>query len=316
MIFDGASSFEVPSTFSVFWHTGSQPNLHLNTNHMTRSSARPSMPVRNNLRKALEQHDRIFSQNSSDWQPHSQNIRGVPNDFRYRNRWSGIPSKPKAVSRLYTPLNNLLNNILQFLDCTRMSAFRDHCPETRTPIWNSDLAPLLLVGTGRHFLCRPAERPLPITAWNICARDSARKWRRVTRAWSFGYRHATDDPLSVNRDMHSPRHSQQTLKYTCSSVQGLSSSPSLDYHAHPQQFCANHRWACFHGWKRRLGLDASFFQMVPEVSCCKGKSGKTGKIRARVHSRHHSLLCLRSRRSGTICFTAYEEAAPMTLFCH
>src|SRR5882724_3139212 len=92
---------------------GSQPFLHLDTYHTTRSSARAVDAVRNNLRKALEQDPGFFSK----FFPIDSRIRRIyeeyQNQFRYRNRWSGIPSKPKAVSRLYTPLNNLLNNILQ-----------------------------------------------------------------------------------------------------------------------------------------------------------------------------------------------------------
>src|SRR5882724_7639532 len=41
------------------------------------------------------------------------------NDNKNQKRWKGIPSKPKSVSRLYTPLTKLMNNILHSCGISR-----------------------------------------------------------------------------------------------------------------------------------------------------------------------------------------------------
>src|SRR5882724_8160894 len=212
---------------------GIQPNLHLGTYHTTRSSARAVDAVRNNLRKALEHDPDFFSK----FFPIDSRIRRIyeeyQNEFRYRNRWSGIPSKPKAVSRLYTPLNNLLNNVLQIFglyeDARRFvtTARKRVYPNLEFPIW----PPLLLVGTGRHFLCRPSERPLPDYGLGI----SALEIRLENEDESLARARLATHTQQMIHYQYNRRYafglvlSQQTLTVYMFDRSGVVSSPSLDY---------------------------------------------------------------------------------------
>jgi len=108
--------------------------------------------------------------------------------------------------------------------------------------------------------------------------------------------------------------SQQTLTVYMFDRSGVVSSPSLDYHAHPQQFCAIIAGLASMD-EARLGLDTSFFRDGPRgVVFTKEKVGK-GQIKGIEYTLDTTLYYASDLVGrGTICFTAYEEAAPMTLF--
>jgi hypothetical protein len=74
-----------------------------------------------------------------------------------RKRWTGLPSNPVAVSKVYTPLNNLINNLLD-----EFNLLDDHQVNRRLSLKTSKgveprleyriRSPLLIASSGTHFL--------------------------------------------------------------------------------------------------------------------------------------------------------------------
>ena len=284
----------------------------------SRSSARAVEVVRDRLRKAWEHDPDFFSK----FFPIDSRIRRIyeenGNELRHKNRWKGIPSEPKTASQLYTPLNNLLNNILQilalfddarrFLNTSRKRVY----PNLKFPIW----PPLLLVGAGRHFMCTPVKRPLPeyslgISALEIrlekqdeaSARDRLATIMQQMFLYQYNRRYAFGLVIS-----------QQTLTMHMFDRSGVLSSPSIDYHAHPNQFCAIIAGLASME-ETRLGLDTTMsrdgFRGVVRTREVVGKAGmKDVEYILRRTLYYASDLVGR----GTICFAAYEETAPKTLY--
>src|SRR6266481_1916027 len=241
----------------------SQQSLPPEAYEASRSSARAVEVVRDRLRKAWEHDPDFFSK----FFPVDSRIRriyeGNGKGLRHRNRWKGIPSEPNTASQLYTPLNNLLNDILQILalfqDARRFlnTSRKRVCPNLEFPIW----PPLLLVGAGRHFVCTPVNRPLAEYALGISAleirleqqdegplRDRLATVMQQMFLYQYNRRYAFGLVIS-----------QQTLTIHMFDRSGIVSSPSIDYHAHPNQFCAIIAGLASMD-EARLGLDTTIMQ--------------------------------------------------------
>ncbi|KAF8583187.1 hypothetical protein K439DRAFT_1634618 [Ramaria rubella] len=183
-------------------------------------------------------------------------------------RWLRIPKNPKAVSNLYTPLNNLINDLLGTFCLeddgrgTRrrsMNTSKGVAPRRKYPIRPS----LLLTGCGEYFLFSEQSFRFPskhyasgISAIEIrlenqeeeVARDRLATNMQQLFSYHFNRRYAFGLTIS-----------QQTMTVYMFDRSGVLSSPSLDYHAEPEQFCAIITGLASHDGVR-LGFDTSIFR--------------------------------------------------------
>jgi len=108
--------------------------------------------------------------------------------------------------------------------------------------------------------------------------------------------------------------SQQTLTIHMFDRSGIVSSPSIDYHAHPNQFCAIIAGLASMD-EARLGLDTTIMQDgLRGVVRTREVVGKAGvkDVEYTLSKTLYYASDLVGR--GTICFVAYEETAPKTLY--
>jgi len=183
-----------------------------------------------------------------------------------RKRWTGVPSNPASVSRLYTPLNNLINNLLD-----KFSLLDDHHGNRRLSLKTSKgveprleyrIRPsLLIAGSGKHFLTSNESCPYKHYGSGI----SPISIRLDAQDEAFAL-----DCLSVSvqellAHQHNRRYvfgvviSQQTLVVHMFDHSGVTSSPPLDYHVEPEQFCAIISGLASHD-AQSLGFDTSLFK--------------------------------------------------------
>jgi hypothetical protein len=282
----------------------------------SRSSVRAVDVVRNRLRNAWEHDPEFFTK----FFPVDDRIHRIYREYerklRYKDRWKGVPGNPKAVSRLYTPLNNLLNNILQIFglyeDARRfLNTFRERIfPNQGYPIW----PPLLLAGCGKHFLCTTDVRPLRDYALGISALEVRLENQDETAARD---RLATDMQRMIlyqynRRYAFGLVISQQTLTVHMFDRSGVVSSPSLDYHVHPEQFCAIVAGLASME-ASRLGLDTSLCREDRRGLVRTREPVGKGKIKDIKYVLTDTLYYSSDFVGrGTICFSAYEEGAPKT----
>ena len=183
-----------------------------------------------------------------------------------RKRWIGIPSNPAAVSRLYTPLNNLINSILD-----QFGLLDDHQGNRRLSLNTSKnmqgriryrIRPSLLIsGSGTHFINFWESSPDRHYASGISP--------IIIRLESQDENFSRDCLSYCVQELFS-RHrnrryafgvvmSQQTLVVHMFDHSGVTSSPPLDYHSDPEQFCAIIHGLASHD-VQRLGLDPSLYK--------------------------------------------------------
>ncbi|KAF8587439.1 hypothetical protein K439DRAFT_825968 [Ramaria rubella] len=183
-------------------------------------------------------------------------------------RWLRIPKNPKAVSNLYTPLNNLINDLLgtfRLEDDGRGTRRRSmNTSKGVEPQRNFPVRPaLLLTGSGEYFMSSDQSFCIPYK--HYASGISPIEIRLEHQA-----EETTRDRLAVNMQQLFSYHfnrryafgltiSQHTLTVYMFDRSGVLSSPSLDYHAEPEQFCAIITGLASHDGVR-LGFDTSIFE--------------------------------------------------------
>jgi len=89
------------------------------------------------------------------------------NDNKNQKRWKGIPSKPKSVSRLYTPLTKLMNNILHSCGISRRFRLFLNTHSESTQVVSTPPSPMspsmFLAGAGDEFANANAQPPRAVT---------------------------------------------------------------------------------------------------------------------------------------------------------
>ena len=183
-----------------------------------------------------------------------------------RTRWTGIPSNPISVSRLYTPLNNLINNLLD-----KLNLLDDHQGNRRLSLNTSKgveppleyrIRPsLLIAGSGKHFLTCNESSPYKHYGLGISPvliRLEAQNEKFSLDCLSVGAQKVFAYQRN-RRYVFGVVMSQQTLTVHLFDHSGVTSSPPLDYHSEPEQFCAIIAGLASHD-ARRLGFDTSFFK--------------------------------------------------------
>src|SRR5882724_450843 len=94
------------------------------------------------------------------------------NDNQNQKRWKGIPSKPKSVSRLYTPLTRLMNNILHRCGISRRTRLFLNTHSESTQVVSTPPSPmspsLFLAGAGDEFANANAQLPRAVTQSGLC----------------------------------------------------------------------------------------------------------------------------------------------------
>ena len=232
-----------------------------------------------------------------------------------RKRWTDIPSNPAAVSRLYTPLNNLINILLD-----KFGLLDDHKGNRRLSLNTSKgmdgrmryrIRPsLLLSGSGTHFLNFWESSPdrhyaSGISPIMIRLEAQDQKFSRDCLSYCvqelFSYHHNRRFVFGVVM-------SQQTLVVHMFDHSGVTSSPPLNYHSNPEQFCAIICGLASDD-VQRLGLDTSL--------CRKGESYwelRMKEVLGRTRRREHkytifATLCYIPYiiGRGTKCFAAVDE---------
>src|SRR6266481_5463904 len=94
------------------------------------------------------------------------------NDNKNQKHWKGIPSKPKSVSRLYTPLTKLMNNMLHCCGISRQNRLFLNTHSDSKQVVSTPFAPispgLFLAGAGDEFANANAELPRALTQSGLC----------------------------------------------------------------------------------------------------------------------------------------------------
>ena len=272
-------------------------------------------PTRNHLQDAWTEDPDFFA----NFFPVNNIIRerftAARKGLHSRKRWIGIPSNPPAVSRLYTPLNNLVNILLD-----QFGLLDDHQGNRRLSLNTSKgiqgrmryrIRPSLLIsGSGRHFLNFWESGPdrhyaSAISPITIRLESQDEKFSRDCLSY------CVQELLSFH---HNRRYvfgvvmSQQTLVLHMFDHSGVTSSPPLDYHSNPEQFCAIIYGLASHDVER-LGFDTSLSR--------KGESSwelRTNEVLSRKRRREVKYTIFAALYyipyiigRGTKCFAAADE---------
>ncbi|KIJ46115.1 hypothetical protein M422DRAFT_778606 [Sphaerobolus stellatus SS14] len=165
---------------------------------------------------------------------------GFYNDQLRYKRWKTIPKSPKSVDTLYTPLTNLMNNIIAEFGVPREA--RRFINTHSTQIEGADDLPfspgIFLSGGGPEFNRTAASLPCPryrnaISPIEVCldtddqiyARDRLAVFMQEIFVTQGSRRFAYGLVITPNvLTMYMFDHS------------GIAVSPPLDYHKHPEQF--------------------------------------------------------------------------------
>src|SRR5882672_1537217 len=164
------------------------------------------------------------------------------NDNKNQKRWKGVPSKPKTVSRLFTPLTNLMNNILHCCGISRRTRLflNTHLESDQvisTP--PSPMSPsLFLAGAGDEFANANAELPRAVTESGLCP---------IEVVLNSDDHEASRDRLAAN--IHQMFQNQDNRRFAYGLViteteitvymfdhSGAVASPPFNYHRDPEQF--------------------------------------------------------------------------------
>lgn len=239
------------------------------------------------------------------------------------DHWVGIKSNPTKLSQLYTPLNNLINNIIRAFDleadedgnrrrCINTSRSKVF-PQPFPILWPS----LLLAGSGKHFVNSPASRPLgdyslaisPVEVWiedntnqdaeKKAVEDSQNKLTTYVRdifANQFNRRFVFGIVLS-----------QKTVSICLFDRSGILRSSPLEYHKYPERFCALVAGLTSLN-PTEIGLDATMFVDALEQGYI-----RTTEIMGRSKLKHTNYILKRRLHfssfpvgRGTMCFAAKD----------
>ena len=186
------------------------------------------------------------------------------NDNQNQKRWKGIPSKPKSVSRLYTPLTRLMNNILHRCGISRRTRLFLNTHSESTLVVSTPPSPmspsLFLAGAGKEFANAAAQLPRAVTQSGLCP---------IKVILDTEDHQAARDRLAVN--IHLMFQNQDNRRFAHGLVitekevtvymfdhSGAVVSPPCNYHQDPEQF-----WAIITGLAsdktERTGFDSSIF---------------------------------------------------------
>jgi len=186
------------------------------------------------------------------------------NDNQNQKRWKGIPSKPKSVSRLCTPLTRLMNTILHRYGISRRTRlFLNTHSESNLVVSTppSPMSPsLFLAGAGSEFANAAAQLPRAVTQSGLCP---------IEVILDTDNHQAARDRLAVNihlmfqnQDNRRFAHGlviteKEVTVYMFDHSGSVASRPS-NYHQDPEQF-----WAIITGLAsdktERTGFDSSIF---------------------------------------------------------
>ncbi len=186
------------------------------------------------------------------------------NDNQGKKRWKYIPSNPKFVYRLYTPLTRLMNSILRCcgISCQTRLFLNTHSKSNQvisTPYFPVSPS-LFLAGVGNEFANATAVLPRAVTQSGLCPIEVVLDADDLV---------AVRDRLAVN--VHQMFQNQDNRRFAFGLIitetvlmvymfdhSGAVASPPCHYHQHPEQF-----WAIISGLAsdnaERTGFDNSIF---------------------------------------------------------
>ena len=271
-------------------------------------------PTRHHLQEAwaedLDFFSKFFPVDSHVRETFATSRKGLQN----RGRWTGIPSNPVSVSRLYTPLNNLINILLDkfcLLDDHHgnrrlsLNTSKGVEPPLKYPIHPS----LLIAGSGKHFLafeeaCPDKHYSAGISPIVIRLESQDEAFARDCLGLSvqelISYQHNRRYVFGVVM-------SQRTVVVHLFDRSGVTSSPPLDYHSNPEQFCAIVHGLASHDIQR-LGFDPSLFRhgldwtlRTQEVV----RRTRRREVKYTIITTLYYIAIMISR--GTICFEAFDQ---------
>src|SRR5882724_5165813 len=190
------------------------------------------------------------------------------NDNKNQKRWKGIPSKPKSVSRLYTPLTKLMNNILHSCGISRRIRLFLNTHSGSTQVVSTPPSPmspsLFLAGAGDEFANANAQLPRAVTQSGLCP---------IEVVLDSDDHDAARDRLAA--DIHQMFQNQENRRFAYGLViteteitvymfdhSGAVASQPCNYHREPEQF-----WAIITGLAshktERTGFDSTIFGHGP-----------------------------------------------------
>ena len=242
------------------------------------------------------------------------------NDNKNQKRWKGIPSKPKSVSRLYTPLTRLMNNILHCCGVSRQTRLFLNTHSESKPVVSTPLSPmspsLFLAGAGEEFANVTAQLPRAFTQSGLSP---------IEVVLDSDNLEAARDRLAVN--IHLMFQNQDNRRFAYGLVitetevtvymfdhSGAVASRPCNYHQDPEQF-----WAIIVGLASdktgRTGFDSSIFgdgRYTKVRTFERIEDGSSMRTHYTLKERLFQFLSLVGR--GTICWLATRPDEPYSRF--
>ena len=232
------------------------------------------------------------------------------NDNKNQKRWKGIPSNPKSVSRLCTPLTRLMNSILHCCGISRRNRLflNTHSESNQVISWPFvPISPgLFLAGAGNEFANAMAELPRAFTESGLCP---------IEVVLDSDDHEAARDRLAVNTHLMFQIQENRRFAYGLIMTEtgvtvymfdhsGAVSSQPCNYHQEPEQF-----WALISGLAsdktERTGFDSSIFADGPIMKIRTSEPIEDGTSTVRHYAVKESLFHFPSLVGrGTICWLA------------